>query len=348
MVSVSQPEYGEDVDCVRELFADGRPHTPKEVTTISQYGYAHILALFHRGTLLRTRDQLNYTYVETHGKKAKWRRIRGYMYILAGSPLLGQNNTLEWEFKRTERWTLVTTIEKRLLSFINYEQSKQLQKDHYKRVLSRKQIIEFFKKRGLGATTRMIAEGLGLGVVKVRLSPLLAEMVAQGELVRMGKWNPKIMRETIFRGKLHGYVYGLDDKQCKMFIQSGEVLSQEANAMLKEIIKNSNEKRLTPLNTFIDAPYHFDSSSVSYHANNLVNTFENIKKIESSTGQVFLYIKDKMTEKDVEQDVEYWNRKLSQKGSFSLAIGDIHEKLFKLCWMKWATIWSLIGSFNGQ
>jgi len=330
LVSVSQQEYGEDIDRVRDLFADGKPHLPKEATKISQYGYKHILALFQRGILLRTRDQLNYNHVETHGKKAKWCRIRGYAYIKADSKLLGPNNTLEWEFPQTERWTHITTMKKQLLSFINYEESKVLQKDHYKRMLSKAKITEYFEKRGMGATTRTIAKGLGLGGVKVRLSSLLAEMVAEGTLVRMGKWNPILGHETIFRGKLHGYVYALDHEQCKMFIQSGEVLSQEANAMLKEVIKNSNEKRLTPLYIFANSPYNFDSKIVSYNADNLKNTFKNIEKIVSNE-QVFLYVKDKMTEEDVKRSIEYWDRKLSLKKSFSVTIGAMHERVVQIC-----------------
>lgn len=325
--SDKQPQYGEDIDRVRELFADGDSHLPKEANEISDYGYAHILALFRRGVLLRTREQLNYSHVEEYRGKAKWCRVRGYAYVLADSPLLGENNTLERRFERTERWTLVTTIEKQMLNFINYEQSKRLQKHHYKRQLSSKQIVKYFKERDLGATTRIIAKDLGIEAVK--LSSLLQKMVARAELVRIGRWNPTLGRETVFRGKLQGYVYGLNNKQCKMFIQSGEVLTCEANAMLKKVIENSNEKRLIPLYTFTSPPYNYDPAVVSYHANSLVNTFKEIEKIESK-GQVFLYVKDKMKKEDVKRGIEYWDRKLSKKKSFGNIIGDIHEKLVQI------------------
>ena len=114
-VSDKEPQYGEDIDRVRELFADGKLHLPKEANEISEYGYAHIKRLFCRGILLRTREQLNFNYVEEYRGKKKWCRIRGYAYISAESPLLGQNNTLEWEFKQTEGGTQDTTIEKRLV-----------------------------------------------------------------------------------------------------------------------------------------------------------------------------------------------------------------------------------------
>jgi len=328
MVSVSQHEYGDYMERVRELFADGKPHLPKEANEVSEYGYVQIKRLFYQGFLLRTRDPLNYSYVETHGKKAKWRRIRGYMYIRADSPLLDENNTLEWEFKRTERWTWVTTSEKRLLHFINYEQSEELQKDHYKRLLSKKRVINYFKDRGMGATTGVIAKDLGVDTV--RMSGFLRVMVAQGEVVKKGKWNPMLGRETMFRGHLHGYVYGLTPEQCESFIKSGKTLTAEANAILKETIKNSNDKRLTPLHIFVNSPYDYDPATVTYSVNNLVNLFKNIEKTESA-GLVFLYDKTKLTEEDVKRGVEYWDRKLSLKRSFGWTIGSMHEKFAQIC-----------------
>jgi hypothetical protein len=249
--------YGEYIRRVRVFFRDGEPHCPGEAADLGGNTYHNILMLFQQGFLLRTRELLSYDYVEVHGSKVKWYRIRGYMYIWRKSKLLGSNNTVTWQFKRTERLTMRTFVETVRLLFISYKESLVLQKDHYKCTVSQKDVLEYFRKRGIGATMKIISTDMGMDAAS-SFPKCISTMVRAGKLAKKGKWNPAFGRETVFRGRLHGYVYGLSPEQCERFIKSGEVLSAEANAILKEVIKNSNERRLTPSHTFINPPYNFN------------------------------------------------------------------------------------------
>jgi len=250
------------------------------------------------------------------------------MYIRCKSRLLGPNNTLEWEFKRIEALTMKTTVERVTLQFISHQESLTLQKGHYKPVVFQKAVIEYFKKRGIGATIKVISEDLN--VDPSRLQTCIHKMVAGGKLAKKGKWNQVLGRETIFRGYLHGYVYGLTPEQCERFVKSGEVLTPIANAILKEVIKNSNEKRLTPLNTFVNPPYNYDSASVTYESEVLTNAFKNITKTSCPTGQRFLYDKEKLTEEDVRRGIEDSIQKFSKKKSLTYVIGEMHEKIVQM------------------
>jgi len=321
--------YGEGIIRVREFFIDGRPHTPKETSSVSKHAHSYMKKLFSQGFLLRSRDLLSYDFVETHGKTARWTRIRGYLYIQKGSPLLKENNTLEMDFQRTEKHTHETVTERRVIQFINFDEAKVLQKSHYEKEISREKIIKYFKKRGFGANVSAMAEDLKFNPQNLETS--LNNLVKKGILARKGKWNPKLGRETLFRGRIHGYVYGLDLDQCKKFIVMGEVLTPEANAILKEVMKNSDEKRLTPLHIFLHSPYNYDSGSLTYSSDILVNTFPSIVKTSSSTGLVFLYDRERLSENDIEKELAFWDRKLSKDKALGNIIGDAHEKIVQKC-----------------
>lgn len=327
-VGSSSSNYGEEIKRVRIFFRDGKPHSPREAVDLGSHVRHTIFKLFYRGFLLRTRDLMNYDYVEVHGNKAKWCRIRGYMYIWRQSKLLESNNAVKWKLKRTERLTMKTSLENVTLLFISYEKSRTLQTDHYKHVVSQKNVLEYFEKRGIGAPLKIISADMCVDASL--LGKCISTMVRTGKLAKKGKWNPAFGRETIFRGRLHGYVYGLTPEQCERFIKSGEVLSAEANAILKEVIKNSNEKRLTPTHMFINSPYNFDPASTKYHSEVLINAFKNIGKVSSVTGLVFLYDKEKLTEEDIKRQTEYWDRRLSEKKSLTYVVGEMHEKIVQM------------------
>ena len=110
---------------VYEFLGDGRSRMRHEIemaTGLSGTHVSNILKfLWRRGMVLRSRGLICFDRVVEKPRVGKtWSRFRGHLWIRSDSPFLGPNNTVEYKFRRTERYSLEDTEVSRLIKFIEY------------------------------------------------------------------------------------------------------------------------------------------------------------------------------------------------------------------------------------
>lgn len=158
--------------------------------------------LWCEGLVLRGRDRVVVTHLEGKPGVGKvWRKISGSLWIRRDSVLMTPSGVVTVDLPHTERYTLEEKVKHVNVHFIPYVEEK------IKRKLSQRKVIEFFKGRKIGAVSSEVAEAFD---TKTSVSSnMLEKLRKKGLLERRGHFNPTLGRETPFRGKIQGYVYGL-------------------------------------------------------------------------------------------------------------------------------------------
>ncbi|MCD6342038.1 MAG: hypothetical protein J7L83_04220 [Thaumarchaeota archaeon] len=110
---------------VYEFLGDGRPrmrHEIEDTTGLSGTHVSNILKLlWRRGHVLRSRDRICFDRVVGKPRIGKtWSRFRGHLWIRKDSPFLGPNKIVDYEFKKTERYSLEEVTVKKQVKFIEY------------------------------------------------------------------------------------------------------------------------------------------------------------------------------------------------------------------------------------
>jgi len=308
------------VERLKALFADGLPHFAGELGDPA--GGVNALMLWRSGYLMRSEQTLSFNRLMVRGGSARWRPVRGYLYVLASSGLKS-DGAMEYSYKRTMEHTHEEKEEKVVLRFEAYQPGKRGSLWQVK--LTKDEFVEWLKKRGMGCSVKDVAEGFG--VLPTRASNFLRSLLRKGVLVARGQWNPGLGRETMFRGRVHGMVYGLTAEDCDRYIRvEGAVLTDNARAILREVEKNSLEKRFTPLWIFGRYPYKMPSSDVVYSSQLLARMDPGIVK-KLIGGSVFMFEKKHFMDEDVAAQEKYWSTIISDKKSRGTKIGSLHESV---------------------
>ena len=281
---------------------------------------------WQQGKVMRSRDQVNVSFVDTKPGVGKyWRKFSSYLWLRLDSPVVTASGAVTVELPYTERYTLREEKKKQNVMFIAFDKAiRENGKDGW---LSQKDVLKFLKSRDVGAVAGEIADYFEVPLV--RASGFLNKMRRKGLLERRGYWNPMLAKETPFMGKISGYVYGLPGTdQAKKRIEQGQGLySPHVNAMLVEIRKDSNQKRFTPYNKF-------EEEIGQYETLKGVKILTQIYPSLATTiisGQGYIYDKTHLTDEDIDKQTKYWELTISRHRRASSAMGYFHEAFAQKC-----------------
>lgn len=281
---------------------------------------ARLDKLWREGRILRSRTKVSASFVDSKpGVGQYWNKFTGFLWVKADSSAVTPSGIATLDLPRTERFTLNTSKKQHNVMFVPF--SDQLVEKVREGWVSQKDVLAFFKKRGIGAAPGEVAEYLKVPLA--RASGALNKLRKAGLLERRGYWNQILGRETPFMGRIRGYVYGLPGTdQAKKRIEEGQGLySPHVNAVLIEIRKDSNQKRFTSYGKFEDE----------------IGQYETLKAIKILTqiypslvtatigGQGFIYDKQSFSAEDIERQNRYWEHHISIKKRSTGAIGHFHE-----------------------
>ncbi len=305
---------------VLACLADGVPRFRYEVveeTKKSESRVSDILSrLWKEGAVLRSRERVTVTYVDSAPGKGKfWRKMTAHLWIHKESPQVLPSGIVEFEVKKTERYTLESRMQKLNIPFIGYQAEETIQK------LSQKAVINFMKKRAIGVVAREVAEQFECG--HSRASNMLEKLRSKGQLERRGHYNARLAKETPFRGDIQGYVYGLagTDQAQKRVEQGDGLYSPHVKAVYVEILKDSSQKRFTPYTKFQDKIGEYETLKAMRI---LTQIYPNLIALNVG-GLGFIYEKTYFTPEEIEQETSTCQERVSRKKRLTGTIGIFHE-----------------------
>ncbi len=275
--------------------------------------------LWMEGRVLRSDRPVSVSFVESRpGVGRYWKRVSGHLWIRSDSPLLTPSGVVEVELPHTEKYTLKETVRKVNVRFVPYreEPAKEAR-------ISQEAVLEWFRSRSMGAVSREVADHFGVPVARATM--ILEKLRRKGLLERRGRWNPKLAKETPFRGAIQGYVYGLaGTDQAQKRIEAGEGLySPHAKAVYVEIQKDSRQKRITPYRRIAESLGLSDYETLKA-IRVLTEIYPDLVTLKIG-GMGFVYDRRLLSEEDVERQVEYWEKRVSKEKLMAGAIGIFHE-----------------------
>ena len=218
---------------VYEFLADGRPRMRHEIEAAMGLSSTHVSNilkfLWKRGLVLRSKELICFDKVVEKPRVGKtWSRFRGHLWIRRDSPLLDYNKTIEYKFKRTERYSLEDVEVSRRISFIEYVDEKK------KVSVTQQEILRILEASDEALTSQEIAERCNAD--SKRVSTLLNKMYRNGLVVRRGCITED-GREVMFRGRINGYLYALPGTdQIEKRLERGDHLHPRVRALYWEIV----------------------------------------------------------------------------------------------------------------
>ena len=272
--------------------------------------------LWREGLVMRSRDRVSVTHLEGKPGVGKvWRKISGNLWMRRDSMLMTPSGVVTVELPHTKRYTLEEKVRRVNVHFIEYVEEKR------KRKLSQKVVIEFFKSRRIGAVSSEVAEAFD--AKSSVASNMLQKMIKKGLLERRGHYNPILARETPFRGKIQGYVYGLaGTDQAKRRVEEGTGLySPYVKSVYVEIHKDSSQKRFTPFTKFAEKIGEYETLKA---IRILTQIYPDLVKTMIG-GLGFVYDRRLLSDKDVERQTKFWEKRVSRRKMLIGAIGAFHE-----------------------
>lgn len=275
---------------------------------------------WREGKVLRSREKVSASFVDSKpGVGRYWNKFTSFLWIKTESPVVTASGVVTVELPHTERFTLKESKKQHNVMFLPFTQD--LVKDVRGGWVSQKDVLEFFKKRNIGAAPGEVGESLNVPLA--RASGALNKLRKAGLLERRGYWNARLARETPFMGRIRGYVYGLPGTdQAKKRIEQGEGLySPHVNGMLIEIRKDSSQKRFTSYGKFEDEIGEYETLKA---IKILTQIYPSLLTV-TIAGQGFVYDKTGFLPEDLQNQHEYWEHNISMKRRFTSAIGHFHE-----------------------
>jgi len=306
---------------VYEFLKDGKPrmrHEIKMATGLSGTHVSNILKfLWRRGMVLRSEGRICFDrVVEKRGVGKAWSRFRGHLWIRSDSPLLGANKIVEYEFKKTERYSLEDVKMRKVIKFVEYVEERK------KMVVTQQRILEVLKASDVALTSQEIAKRCNAN--PKRVSTLLNKMYRNGLVIRRG-YITRDGREVMFRGRINGYLYALPGTdQIKKRLARGDHLHPWARALYYEIIKYSRARRWVQAHNLAESlgrrPYE-----IVRMATKLQSTITSIR-IYRSSKSTWLYDARFFTEEEIRQWIKKAEEIDSETGKVGQKIGILHEK----------------------
>lgn len=319
---------------VYEFLRDGKPRMRHEIemaTGLSSTHVSNILKLlWKRGMVLRSKELICFDRVVEKPRIGKtWSRFRGHLWIRSDSILLDHNNTVEYRFRRTERYSLEDIEVSRLISFIEYVNEKK------KVGVTQQEILRILEASDEALTSQEIAERCNAN--PKRISTLLNKMYRNGLVVRRG-YITEEGREVMFRGRINGYLYALPGTdQIEKRLERGDHLHPRVRALYWEIVKYSKMKEWVQASTLAEnlgrRPYE-----IVRMAEKLQSAITSIK-IYKSSKSVWLYDARFFKEEEIKQWAKRAEKIDSETGKVSQKIGNLHEKY---CHIALERIWEKV------
>ena len=275
-----------------------------------------LASLWKEGKVLRSRERLNVSFLDSAPGKGKfWRKMTACMWILKDSPQVLSSGIVEINMKKTERYTLETSLQKMNVAFIPYKP------EEVNRRVSQEGVLELLRKRSVGAVAKEIADHFDVKVSRV--SNILEKLRRKGLIEKRGHYNAKLGKETPFKGSIQGYVYELPGTdQAQKRIEQGEGLySPHVKAVYVEIIKDSKQKRFTTYTKFHDTIGEHETLKA---IRILTQIYPNLVTVNIG-GLGFVFDKTYFTSEEIDEETEVCQERVSRQKRLTGTIGLFHE-----------------------
>jgi len=298
---------------VLELMSDGLPRAPPEIA--KQTKVTKLDSLLHqmwqKGDLLATRIVNAYMLEEKRGK-LQWtpRRMRFYVKQKGPAPI-----SLEVRYHRWRPMLRINEIITERLLFETFSPNAL----HHKNNASAK-VIAQLNCSDVALFSDEIATKIQVPKETVRKA--LCYLKGRGRVYSKGWFNPDYSKVTVFD---RGYLWFVTPLQFSNRLNKHDVLSDYRQSIYEMIKLNSEtERRFTPKVEIFGGS---EESRKEKLMKTLCSIYTDIAAKEVG-GEIFYYIKDMLTDDEVEKQIAYWQKMKESKSSLYFRQGHAIEDFF--------------------
>jgi hypothetical protein len=286
---------------VLELMSDGLPRAPPEIA--KQTKVTKLDSLLHqmwqKGDLLATRIVNAYMLEEKRGK-LQWtpRRMRFYVKQKGPAPI-----SLEVRYHRWRPMLRINEVITERLLFETFSPNAL----HHKNAVSAK-VIAKLNCSGVALFSDKIATKIQVPKETVRKA--LCYLKGRGRVYSKGWFNPDYSKVTVFD---RGYLWFARPEQYSNRLNKHDVLSdyrQSIHEMIK--VNSETERRFTPK---IEIFGGSEESRKEKLMKTLCSIYTDIV-VKEVGGEIFYYIRDILTNDEIEKQIAYWQKMKESKSSF--------------------------------